>query len=234
MITVIVRFDTHRRGSRYPSTSFAVVSLAAWRYYIQYYMRQVHIFIQCPIHACARHRTAASSGPLSRCGGCGARYSCWRAQSSSNGGSITRSQSVQRPPFARCVLLAFAISLCQAASLRLPDTARPCSCDERARVFTVIHPSARCSSIRRIDRQRLIIERIGATRTNQHDAHELCGHPGAQSGSAKAIVRRGAGGMGPRVREQLETARIGARCMRRTRSQTVEEVDSFFGVPFPI
>ena len=133
--------------------------------------------------------TAASSDPLSRCSGCGAQYSCWRAHRSSNGGSSTRSQSVQRPPVARCILLALSISLRQATSLRLPDTARPRSCHEGAHIFTGIHRSARCSSIPCIDRHRLIIERIGVTRTNQHDAHELCGHPGAQSGSAKAMTR---------------------------------------------
>ena len=135
-----------------------------------------------------RYGTAASSGPFARrwlrrailvlaC----AELLQWRFRH-----TIT---VLQRPPSARCILLALQISLCRRASFPCPNTARSCSCDERARVFTVIHPSARCSSIRRIDRQRLIIERIGATRTNQHDAHELCGHPGAQSGSAKAMTR---------------------------------------------
>ena len=146
---------TGDRSLRYASTGIAVhvdelrgrftCSMAVT---IQYYMWQVHIFIQCPIHACARHRTAASSGPLSRCGGCGAQYSCWRAHSSSNGGSITRSQSVQRPPFARCILLALSISHRRAASSPCPNTARPRSCHEGAHLFTGIHRSARSSSIR--------------------------------------------------------------------------------------
>ena len=201
-------------------------------------MRQVHIFIQCPIHACARHRTAASSDPLSRCSGCGAQYSCWRAHSSSNGGSITRSQSVQRPPVARCILLALSISLRQATSLRLPDTARPRSCHEGARVFTGIHRSACCSSIPRIDRQRLIIERVGVTRTNQHDAHELCGHPGAQSGSAKAMTRaawcgcRGSIGLDwPASPPQPATCHMWFVCVRIWR---VVKVPTSLGGPLPL
>ena len=56
------------------------------------------------------------------------------------------------------------------------------------------------------------ISRIGATRSNEHDAHKLCGRSDAQNGSAKAIPR---GAWAARRLRNLSTiAQSGLHCWR--------------------
>ena len=163
---MIVRFDTHRRGSRYTSTSFAVVSLAAWRLlYPILYEAGTHFsssVLFTHVHGTERRRPAVRWLRRAILVLACAELLQWRFHH-----TITE---LQQPPSARCILLALSISHRRGALFHV-QTRRDHGHAMRVRTSSPEFTEALGAAAFGIDGQRLIKIKVGATRTNQHDEH---------------------------------------------------------------